>query len=192
MSQQHDAKVLLAGMQIPPNYGQAYMRVLSAVYPELAAALRRRAGAVFDGRSRIAAWAGMQQDNIRSQRFGPRGHARKRLGGSDPAPLTRCPPSPGSHRVPAGRARGDRSRSVRLAAGAARGELRALRCAAGIHQFGRDAHLRPSRLSVARVRRVPAKGSQACARRSCRGDAAESAAIASALCSASCAPGCSS
>jgi acyl-CoA thioesterase I len=36
MSQQHDAKVLLAGMQIPPNYGQAYTRALSAVYPELA------------------------------------------------------------------------------------------------------------------------------------------------------------
>ena len=36
MSQERDAKVLLAGIQIPPNYGQAYTRALSAVYPELA------------------------------------------------------------------------------------------------------------------------------------------------------------
>jgi len=30
------AKVLLAGIQIPPNYGPAYTRALAAVYPELA------------------------------------------------------------------------------------------------------------------------------------------------------------
>ena len=36
LSQQHGARVLLAGMQIPPNYGPVYTRSLAAVYPELA------------------------------------------------------------------------------------------------------------------------------------------------------------
>ena len=36
LSQQRGARVLLAGMQIPPNYGPAYTRSLTAVYPELA------------------------------------------------------------------------------------------------------------------------------------------------------------
>jgi acyl-CoA thioesterase-1 len=36
MSRENDAKVVLAGIQIPPNYGQAYTRALTAVYPELA------------------------------------------------------------------------------------------------------------------------------------------------------------
>ena len=36
LSQQRGARVLLAGMQIPPNYGPAYTRSLAAVYPELA------------------------------------------------------------------------------------------------------------------------------------------------------------
>jgi len=31
------AEVVLAGMQIPPNYGPAYTKSLAAVYPELAA-----------------------------------------------------------------------------------------------------------------------------------------------------------
>jgi acyl-CoA thioesterase-1 len=37
LSEARGARVLLAGMQIPPNYGQAYTRSLAAVYPELAA-----------------------------------------------------------------------------------------------------------------------------------------------------------
>jgi acyl-CoA thioesterase-1 len=37
LSQQSGARVLLAGMQIPPNYGPSYTRALAAVYPELAA-----------------------------------------------------------------------------------------------------------------------------------------------------------
>jgi acyl-CoA thioesterase-1 len=37
LSQQHGARVVLAGMQIPPNYGPAYTRSLASVYPELAA-----------------------------------------------------------------------------------------------------------------------------------------------------------
>jgi len=36
LSKAHGARVLLAGMQIPPNYGPAYTRELAAVYPELA------------------------------------------------------------------------------------------------------------------------------------------------------------
>ena len=36
LSQQRGARVLLAGMQIPPNYGPAYTRSLTAVYQELA------------------------------------------------------------------------------------------------------------------------------------------------------------
>jgi acyl-CoA thioesterase-1 len=36
LSQQRGAKVVLAGIQIPPNYGPAYTRSLAAVYPELA------------------------------------------------------------------------------------------------------------------------------------------------------------
>jgi acyl-CoA thioesterase-1 len=36
LSQQRGARVLLAGMQIPPNYGPAYTRALADVYPELA------------------------------------------------------------------------------------------------------------------------------------------------------------
>jgi len=36
LAQQSGARVLLAGMQIPPNYGPAYTRALAAVYPELA------------------------------------------------------------------------------------------------------------------------------------------------------------
>jgi acyl-CoA thioesterase-1 len=36
LSQQRGAHVLLAGIQIPPNYGPAYTRALAAVYPELA------------------------------------------------------------------------------------------------------------------------------------------------------------
>jgi acyl-CoA thioesterase-1 len=36
LSQAKGARVLLAGMQIPPNYGPAYTRSLAAVYPELA------------------------------------------------------------------------------------------------------------------------------------------------------------
>jgi acyl-CoA thioesterase-1 len=36
LSQQRGARVLLAGMRIPPNYGPAYTRSLAAVYPELA------------------------------------------------------------------------------------------------------------------------------------------------------------
>ena len=35
-SERGGAEVLLAGIQIPPNYGQAYTRSLAAVYPELA------------------------------------------------------------------------------------------------------------------------------------------------------------
>jgi acyl-CoA thioesterase-1 len=37
LSQQRGARVVLAGIQIPPNYGPAYTRSLAAVYPELAA-----------------------------------------------------------------------------------------------------------------------------------------------------------
>jgi acyl-CoA thioesterase-1 len=37
LCQKHGARVVLAGMQIPPNYGPAYTRTLAAVYPELAA-----------------------------------------------------------------------------------------------------------------------------------------------------------
>ena len=37
LSQASGASVLLAGMQIPPNFGGAYTQALSAVYPELAA-----------------------------------------------------------------------------------------------------------------------------------------------------------
>ena len=36
LSQQHGARVLLAGIQIPPNYGPAYTRELASVYRELA------------------------------------------------------------------------------------------------------------------------------------------------------------
>jgi acyl-CoA thioesterase I len=36
LSKMHGARVLLAGMQIPPNYGQAYTSALAAVYPDLA------------------------------------------------------------------------------------------------------------------------------------------------------------
>jgi len=35
LSQQRGARVLLAGMQIPPNYGPAYMQSFAAVYTEL-------------------------------------------------------------------------------------------------------------------------------------------------------------
>jgi acyl-CoA thioesterase-1 len=37
LSKQSGADVVLAGIQIPPNYGQTYGQALSAVYPELAA-----------------------------------------------------------------------------------------------------------------------------------------------------------
>jgi acyl-CoA thioesterase-1 len=37
LSQQSGARVVLAGMQIPPNYGPSYTRALAGVYPELAA-----------------------------------------------------------------------------------------------------------------------------------------------------------
>jgi len=36
LSRQAGADVVLAGMQIPPNYGATYTRQLAAVYPELA------------------------------------------------------------------------------------------------------------------------------------------------------------
>ena len=36
LAQQRGARVVLAGMQIPPNYGPAYTRALAGVYPELA------------------------------------------------------------------------------------------------------------------------------------------------------------
>jgi len=36
LSKAQGARVLLAGMQIPPNYGPVYTRSLSAIYPELA------------------------------------------------------------------------------------------------------------------------------------------------------------
>jgi acyl-CoA thioesterase I len=36
MSQQNKARVLLAGMQIPPNYGRDYTERFSAIYPKLA------------------------------------------------------------------------------------------------------------------------------------------------------------
>jgi acyl-CoA thioesterase-1 len=36
LSRQHGARVVLTGIQIPPNYGPAYTRALAAVYPELA------------------------------------------------------------------------------------------------------------------------------------------------------------
>jgi len=35
LSQQGGARVLLAGMQIPPNYGPAYTQSFAAIYPEL-------------------------------------------------------------------------------------------------------------------------------------------------------------
>jgi acyl-CoA thioesterase I len=35
LSQQRGARVLLAGMQIPPNYGPTYSEAFAAVYPEL-------------------------------------------------------------------------------------------------------------------------------------------------------------
>jgi len=37
LSKQSGADVVLAGIQIPPNYGQTYTKSLAAVYPELAA-----------------------------------------------------------------------------------------------------------------------------------------------------------
>jgi acyl-CoA thioesterase I len=37
LSKESGAEVVLAGIQIPPNYGQTYTRALAAVYPELAA-----------------------------------------------------------------------------------------------------------------------------------------------------------
>jgi len=37
LSKQSGADVVLAGIQIPPNYGQTYGQALSAVYPELSA-----------------------------------------------------------------------------------------------------------------------------------------------------------
>jgi acyl-CoA thioesterase I len=37
LSQDRGARVLLAGMQIPPNYGPAYTAAFAKVYPELAA-----------------------------------------------------------------------------------------------------------------------------------------------------------
>jgi len=37
LSKQSGADVVLAGIQIPPNYGQTYGQALSAVYPEVAA-----------------------------------------------------------------------------------------------------------------------------------------------------------
>jgi acyl-CoA thioesterase-1 len=37
LSKQSGADVVLAGIQIPPNYGQTYGQALAAVYPELAA-----------------------------------------------------------------------------------------------------------------------------------------------------------
>jgi acyl-CoA thioesterase-1 len=40
LTQQSGAEVVLAGMQIPPNYGPAYTRSLAAVYPELAELFR--------------------------------------------------------------------------------------------------------------------------------------------------------
>jgi acyl-CoA thioesterase-1 len=36
LSRQHGARVVLTGIQIPPNYGPTYTRALAAVYPELA------------------------------------------------------------------------------------------------------------------------------------------------------------
>jgi acyl-CoA thioesterase-1 len=36
LSRESGARVLLAGIQIPPNYGPAYTRALAAIYPELA------------------------------------------------------------------------------------------------------------------------------------------------------------
>ena len=36
LSKERGADVVLAGIQIPPNYGQAYTQQLAAVYPELA------------------------------------------------------------------------------------------------------------------------------------------------------------
>lgn len=36
LAQRSGARVLLAGIQIPPNYGPAYTRSLAAIYPELA------------------------------------------------------------------------------------------------------------------------------------------------------------
>ena len=36
LSRQSGAEVVLAGIQIPPNYGPAYTQALAAVYPELA------------------------------------------------------------------------------------------------------------------------------------------------------------
>jgi acyl-CoA thioesterase-1 len=36
LAQQSGAEVVLAGMQIPPNYGPAYTQALAAVYPDLA------------------------------------------------------------------------------------------------------------------------------------------------------------
>lgn len=38
LSKESGARVLLAGIQIPPNYGQTYTRALAQVYPELATA----------------------------------------------------------------------------------------------------------------------------------------------------------
>jgi len=36
LSQEHGARVLLAGIKIPPNYGPTYTQALAAVYPEVA------------------------------------------------------------------------------------------------------------------------------------------------------------
>jgi acyl-CoA thioesterase-1 len=63
LSQARGARVLLAGMQIPPNYGQAYTRALAAVYPELAAQFDvALVGFLLEG---VALHSDlMQQDNI--------------------------------------------------------------------------------------------------------------------------------
>ena len=51
LSQRSGADVVLAGIQIPPNYGPTYTRALAAVYPELAAAFEPARGVPARGRS---------------------------------------------------------------------------------------------------------------------------------------------
>jgi acyl-CoA thioesterase-1 len=36
LSQEEDARVVLVGMQIPPNYGERYTSAFAAIFPELA------------------------------------------------------------------------------------------------------------------------------------------------------------
>jgi hypothetical protein len=140
LSKQSGADVVLAGIQIPPNYGQTYGQALAAVYPELSARFEAPLiGFILEDVALNPEL--MQPDGIHPNAAGAKNRVRQRVARARTTADRVMPPKPWLPVVLAGRPGRDRSRSLSVARRAARSELRSIRGAARVHESRHDTHV---------------------------------------------------